>query len=177
MADTPTPASASEHEARALQMMVDIRQLTRTIDGFMFAGKGRRVKIANFATLPDEFFELMALACDSNPDVAAAGMITSAELRSMLTSHRAYGSVAVEMRTQAKGVEDTLAEHRADVGRRALNAYEIAKRLNKQEQRQTLVPHLRAIKLALNRGGRRNAEKPGEEEVATAAPKSKEEPK
>jgi hypothetical protein len=165
MADTPAPASASEHEARALQMMVTIRDVARTIGGFTFAGKGRRVKIANFATLSDEFFELMAVACDSNPDVATAGLITSAELRAVITTSRAYASVALEMRTQAKGLEDTVAEFRADVGRRALNAYEIAKRFNRHEPRQTLVPHLSAIRRALGRGRPRKARPSEEQEV------------
>ena len=170
MADTPNPASASEHETRALEMMVRIREMARTFEGFTFAGKGRRVKIAAFATLPDEAFELMALACDSNPDLAAAGQITSAELRSVITSTRVYGSVVVEMKTQAKGMEDTLAEQRATVGRKLLNAYQTGKRMNRQDPSQTLVPHLNAIAAVINRSRAKN--KPGED-VLLAGKKAK----
>lgn len=167
MADTPTPVSASEHETRALEMMVRIRDMARTFEGFTFAGKGRRVQIAAFATLPDEAFELMALACDSNPDLAAAGQITSAELREVITSSRVYGSVVVEMKTQAKGMDDTLAEQRATVGRKLLNAYHIGKRLNHQDPSQTLVPHLNALAAVINRSRAKKA-KPGEDVLLAA---------
>ena len=152
MADTPNPAPLSDPETRAIDMMVKIREIVRTFSGFTFSGKGRRVKIANYATVPDEFFELLVLACENNPDVAAAGPVTVEELRAVLATSRAFGSAVVEMHTQAKGLEDSLAEYRADVGRRALNAYNTAQRLWKQEDRVGLVPHLKAMRLALNRG-------------------------
>jgi hypothetical protein len=155
MAETPAPASAAEHEARAMDMMVKVREMARSFEGFTFAGKGRRVQIAQFASLPDEVFHLMALAAESNPDVAATWPISAAELRDAIVIKRAYRGVAVEMATQAKGVDDTVAEYCAEVGRRVLNAYEIAKRQNRQEPRQTLFPHLEAVQRALGRGRRK----------------------
>jgi hypothetical protein len=152
MAEVPAPASAAEHEARAMEMMVKIRELVRSFDGFTFAGKGRRVQIAQFNSVSDEVFELMALAAESNPDVAASWPVTAAELRAAIVISRAYRSVFIEMQTQARGVDDTVAEFRGDIGRRVLNAYGIAKRQNKQEPRQTLIPHLDAVQRALNRG-------------------------
>src|SRR5215212_4945326 len=156
----PAPMTASEHEARAFEMMAQIRAMARRYEGFNFAPKGRRAQISVFVTLPDEFFELMALACDSNPDIEAAGNITATEMRTMLTASRANKSVVVEMQTQARGMDDTFAEFRGDVGKRTLNAYEIAKRLNKQNPRQTLIPYLGAIRRALGRGRRPKREAP-----------------
>jgi hypothetical protein len=153
-------------------MMVKMRELARTIEGFNFSGKGRRVQIANYANLSDEFFELMAVACDTYPDIAAAGQITGAEIRTAITAARSYKAVATDMQTQAKGLDDTATEVRAGVGRRCLNAYQIAKRLEKQEHRQTLIPHLSAIKRALNKG-RPPKKKPEEGELAAAAKKEK----
>jgi hypothetical protein len=135
-----------------MEMMVKIRELARSFDGFTFAGKGRRVRIAQFNSIPDEVFELMALAAESNPDVAATWPVTAAELRAAVVISRAYRSVVIEFHTQAKGVEDTVAEFRGNVGCRLYNAYELAKRQNKQEPRQTLVPHLDAVQRALTRG-------------------------
>lgn len=152
MAEVPAPTSVAEHEARAMEMMVKIREAARSFGGFTFAGKGRRVQIAQFNAIPDEVFDLMALAAESNPDVAAAWGVTAAELRAAVAISRAYRSVVTEMLTQARGVDDTVAEIRGDVGRRLLNAYELAKRQNKQEPRQTLIPHLIAVQRALNRG-------------------------
>jgi hypothetical protein len=165
MAETTTPATSSEHEARAFDLMVKMRELARTIQGFNFAGKGRRVQIANFANLPEEFFELMAVACDTYPEVAAAAQLTGAEIRSVITASRAYKAVANDMVTQARGLDDTVAEYRGDIGRRTLNAYEIAKRLEKQIGP---IPHLPAIRRALNKG---RPKKDKQEDGAAAAAK------
>lgn len=175
MTDLPTPATSSQHEARAFDMMVKVRELTRTIDGFnfTFAEKGRRVKIANYASLPDEFFELMAVACDTYPEVAAAAQLTGAQIRAVITASRAYKAVVMDMQTQAKGLDDTVTEFRAEAGRRVLNAYQMAKRLNKQESRQTLIPHLGEIRRSLGKKGRPKKEKDVVPVAAAAAKKEK----
>ena len=165
MAETTTPVTSSEHEARAFDMMVRMRELARTIEGFTFAGRGRRLKIANYGTLSEEFFELMAVACDTYPDIASAGGITGAEIRSAATAARSYRALAKDMATQARGVDDTAAEVRGELGRRTLNAYVIAKRLEKQLGP---IPHLDAIRRALNKGRGRKV-KPEEGEPAAAA--------
>ena len=167
MAETTTPVTSSEHEARAFEMMVKVREIARTIDGFNFAGKGRRVKIANYANLSEDFFELMAVACDTYPEVAAAGQLTGAEIRSVITAARSYKAVAKDMVTQAKGLDDTAAELRGEMGRRVLNGYLIAKRLEKQIGP---IPHLAALKRALNKGRGRKG-KPEELDPAAAAAK------
>ena len=169
MTETTTPVTSSEHEARAFDMMVKMRELARTIEGFTFAGKGRRAKIANFANLSEVFFELMAVACDTYPAVAAAAQLTGAEIRSAVTAARAYKAVAKDMVTQAKGMDDTAAEVRGEIGRRTSNAYEIAKRLEKQLGP---IPHLAAIKRALNKG-RGKKDQPEAGELAAAAKKEK----
>lgn len=163
-------AAASEHEARAIELMTRVREVAQAIQGFNFATKGRRQKIANFVHLPDEFFEQMAVACELYPEIAAASGLTGAECRSIITMSRSYGSVVLEMRTQAKGLDDTIAEIRADVGRRALRGYMIAQRVNKEDEKHKLIPHLDAIKRTLNRG--RPRKKP-EEEVPVRPVKSR----
>lgn len=172
MTEVPAPASVAEHEARAMDMMVKVREVARSFGGFTFAGKGRRVQIAQFNAIPDEVFDLMALAAESNPDVAATWPVTAAELRAAVAISRAYRSVVLEMLTQARGVEDTIAEQRGDVGRRLLNAYELAKRQNKQEPRLTLIPHLVAVQRALNRGRKKMDEASKAARAARAARKA-----
>ena len=165
IAETPTPVTSSEHEARAFDMMLRLREMARSIEDFDFAGKGRRVKIANYAKLSEEFFELMAVACDTYPDIAAVAQLTGAEIRVGITAMRAYGAVAADMFTQARGMEDTVAELRGELGRRTLNAYLIARRLEKQVGP---IPHLAAIRRALDKGRGYRA-RPKESEPAAAA--------
>lgn len=167
MADTPNPAPISDAEARAMDMMVKIRELVRTFSGFTFVGKARRAKIANYTKVTDEFFELLALAIESNPDLAAAGPVTVEELRAVVATCRAFNPAIVEMDTQTQGLKDSLAEYRGDVGRRALNAYNAAQRLRKQEDRKDLVPHRTALRRALPLGRPKK-----DNEVETAARKA-----
>jgi hypothetical protein len=149
------------------------RELGQAVPGFIFAGKGRRRKIANFASLPDEFFERMAVACELYPEVAAASGLTAADCRSVIAMSRAYGSVAGEMRTQAKGTEDTIAELRALVGRRALRGYHAAKRINQEDETHAMIPHLDAIRRALlGKRPRRKAEDAAETPAPEPAPET-----
>ena len=167
MSEIPIP-STSEQEARANELIARIRELTQALAGFTFAAKKRRRKIANLVSLPDEFFEQMAVACELYADVAAGGGLTAAECRSAISMSRAYGSVVQEMKTQAKGLDDTVAEYRANVGRRALRAYAVAQRINKEDDTRALIPHLDAIKRALGRGRPR---KKAQEDPEAAAKK------
>ena len=161
------PIEPVEHEKRAIAMMVQLRELGTTIHGFTFAAKGRRSRIASVATLPDEFLRAVAVACDAYPHLAAAGQITGDELRDVVQSSQAYTNVVNEMRIQAKGLEDTVAETRGDAGYRALRVYQAAKKINKPDERQALVPHLADMQRYLGRG--RGKRPPGAEKARAAA--------
>ena len=141
--------------------MVRLRDLAQAVPGFGYAAKGRRRKISSAATVPDAFLEAIAVACEASVQLAAASELSASDLRSVITFARAFTSLANEMALVAKGLSDTIAEHRYTLGQRALRAYAIAKSINKPEERELLIPHLENLRRALGRVGRpRVAAKP-----------------
>jgi hypothetical protein len=141
------------HEAAANAMITAMRELVQSgIPGFALAAKGRRRKITTTASLSDAFFESIAAACAVHSDLAAAGAVSASDLRNTIARSRVRASVAEELRLLARGVEDTDAEDRNDIGQRALRVYHVADRINRPEDREMLIPHLAAMKRTLNRG-------------------------
>lgn len=152
MTTIPEP-SPVDHEAAATELMAEIRALVQArIPGFALAAKGRRLKINTTASLTDAFLESTASACAANSTLSSAGDVTPAEIRDTVTFSRVYSSVGEEFRILGRGVDDTVAERRYDVGQRALRVYSAAERINRPDERELLVPHLAAMKRALNRG-------------------------
>ena len=149
---TTIPPTPINHEEMANAMIQKVRELAQSIPGFAYAAKGRRRKISSFASLPDAFLEDVAVACDASPQLAVASELTAAELRGIITFARAITSVANEMLLVARGALDTVAEHRALAGQRALRAYAIAKSINRPEDRELLIPHLANMQRSLGRG-------------------------
>lgn len=130
-------------------MLLQIRELARSIQGFGFAAKGRRLKISSKAALPDTFLDAAAVACDASPKLAAASGITGAEIRDTINFAAAFRSVAQELQLLGRGLEDTIAERRALAGTHSLRAYDLAKRMNAPEERELLIPHLANMERAL----------------------------
>lgn len=152
MTTIPEPVPIN-HEAAANALMATLRDLVQSgIPGFALAAKGRRRKINTTASLSDPFLEAAAAACGVHPDLSAAGQITATELRDTIAFSRVFASVAEELRILARGIDDTVAEQRNDVGQRALRVYHVAHRINRPQDRELLIPHLAAMKRTLNRG-------------------------
>ena len=128
--------------------------------------------VMKMLALPSRMLSSAVSVSGSALMISATWPVTAAELRAAVAISRAYRSVVLEMLTQARGVEDTIAEQRGDVGRRLLNAYELAKRQNKQEPRLTLIPHLVAVQRALNRGRKKMDEASKAARAARAARKA-----
>ena len=167
---TTIPPTPINHEAIAEAIMLQAREIAQSINGFGYAATGRRRKISSTANLPDEFLEAVAVACDASPQLAAASELTGAELRSLITSSRAYTSAANELRLIGRGLDDTVAEHRSEVGQKALRAYAIAKSINRPDERELLIPHLENMKLTLNRGPRPSKKKTAPPPAPVPAP-------
>jgi hypothetical protein len=146
-------------EAAANALITAIReQVQSSIPGFALAAKGRRRKITTVVSLSDVFFESVAAACGVHSELAAARGVSASELRDAVSRSRMRASLSEELRILARGVEDTDAEDRNEVGQRALRVYHVADRINRPEDREMLIPHLAAMKRTLNRG-RNNAKK------------------
>jgi len=157
------------HEAAANALIAAVRELVQSgVPGFTLAAKGRRRKISTTAALSEAFLEAVAAACAVHPELATAGSVSAAEIRDTLVFSRVNASLAEELRILARGVDDTVAERRNNVGRRALLVYNAADRLNRIEEREMLIPHLAAMKRTLNRG-RTNAQRAATARATAAA--------
>ena len=159
------PVAPSEHGQRAFALMIKVRDVMTEIDGFRYSARGRRVKIGAAATLPEDFLQLLAVACDANPAFAAKVQLTGPEIRDRLEFRRETLSLANETHLVAKGLEDTIAEELADLGSRALRAYKTAQDMESSAEKESLIPHLKAMTTALNRGRKKKA-KPGDPNAA-----------
>jgi len=147
------------HEAAVNNLRATIRDLVQSgVPGFALAAAGRRRRIISTASLSDAFFEAVAAACGVHSELSAAGSVSASELRDVVARSRVRASLAEELRILARGVDDTDAEDRNEVGQRALRVYHVAGRINRPEDREMLIPHLVAMKRTLNRG-RNNARK------------------
>jgi len=149
------PVAPSEYGQRAFQLMIKVRELMTEIKGFRYSARGRRVKIGAASSLPEDFLQFLAIACDANPEFAERVKLTGAEIRDRLEFRREFLGFAAETHLVAKGVEDTVAEELAELGRRALKAYKVAQEMESGSEKESLVPHLEAMRRTLTRGRRR----------------------
>jgi hypothetical protein len=149
------PVAPSEHGQRAFHLMIKVRELMNEIKGFRYSARGRRAKIGSTSSLPEDFLQLMGVACDANPVFAERVQLTGPEIRDRLEFRREFLSLANETHLVAKGLEDTIAEELAEIGQRALKAYKTAQDMESGAEKQSLIPHLDAMRRALNRGRRK----------------------
>jgi hypothetical protein len=146
------PAVPANYTQQSLTLMVQVRELGRTVDGFAFAPEGRRAEIGTVSSLPEEFLQRTAAALDVNPDFGAAFNLTAAEVRDALNFRREFLNAAHETRLVAKGIEDTVAVRIAPVGEKCLHFYHAAQRANRKNAGASMVPHLAEMTRALNKG-------------------------
>jgi hypothetical protein len=165
-----TPSPVLTHEEAAQSILLQFRRLTESIPGFSYLSiKGRR-RITAAASLPDAFLQAVSVACDANPRLATTSEITGAELRDTIDYSRHYLSVADELDILAAGLRGTVAVRRSEPGRRALRAYEIAKRMNLTTDSQSLIPHLADMQRTLKRGSRKTKRTQPEPPAAEPTP-------
>lgn len=157
MSVTEVPLSFEE---QAQQMMILIRQMARSVSGFAFVAPERKRRLTPVATVPDEFFEVTAAACDASEVLATSCHTTGAQLRGFVTFSRSFEAVAKELELTARGLRDTIAIYKGEGGRTALHVYNSAKRINRPEDKELLVPHIRQMKLALGRTRKKKEEEP-----------------
>lgn len=167
---TIPPEPLTPHEITAQAMMMQLRETVQGIAGYAFVGRGQRRKLNTAASLPDRFLQSVAVACDASSHLAGSSQITGSELRDTIAFARAYTSVADELEVIARGLRDTIAARRGDVGQRALRAYSMAKSINRPSDREVLIPHVNEMKRALGRGRRSKNTVPGAPPVAPAPP-------
>ncbi len=81
-------------------------------------------------------------------------------MRDVIEFAAAYGSVAEELEGVAKGIRNTIAARRSEVGVAALQAYAIAARMAKIREHAALIPHVGEMKRTIGRGRGRAVPKP-----------------
>lgn len=153
---TETPVSPEE---QAQTMMFQLRQMAQSIAGFTFIPVERRRRLIAVGAVPDAMFEVVAVACEASPRLASRNEITGQQIRLVPRFSRAFEAVAQEMELTARGIRDTVAVFKGDGGRVCLDVYNTAKRLNHPDERDLLIPHIRAMKQALGRRGKKPGDK------------------
>ena len=162
------PDQPSPHEETAQAMLVQLRQLAHSIPGFTFVPARRRRQLSAAASVSDDFLQAVSVACDAQPRLASTGEITGAELRDMVSFARQFTSVADELVLLADGLRGTVAARRSEVAQRALRVYSNAKRIQRPEEKERLVPHLADMKRTLAKG-RKPEKKTAAKEAAKGA--------
>src|SRR5688572_25316407 len=76
-----SPLDLTRHHAVASKIILGLREFAALIEGFGRAAEGRRIEIANYASMPDEAFEVVARGLDSSPLLVTSAQLTSAEVR------------------------------------------------------------------------------------------------
>lgn len=149
MSTIPDTPADFEQEAKAL--IAQVHQFAKSIQGFTFAAPGRRRQIHSTASVSDAFLQSVAAACDATPEFGISARLDGNTLSRAIEFQRAYAKVADELELFTKGLRDTLAEHRYQIGTQALVAYNIAKSFARPSDRSAFVPHLTNMKRNLRK--------------------------
>ena len=155
-----TPVPASRDQAVRDVIVALETMLRELLPGFTFLPTAQRRRITTAGSVPDDFLEAVAVAVESTPNVAGPIPITPIELRDAIRSSRAFLSLADQLELMARGVRETVAEARAEVGKRALATYGVARSVNRHLDLTLAVPHFANMRRALGRTGRKK--RPGE---------------
>ena len=143
------------HEEAARDMVVRIMAIvTERLPELAGTSKAQRRRIANAASVPDEFLEQIAVSVDNSPEIGSVHDITSAEARDMIVFSRVYNAVGEQLMQLGRAVQDVVVERRYDVGQRALGVYGTVKSANRPNRKPT-VSNAASLRRALGRSGRR----------------------
>jgi hypothetical protein len=141
----PPGLDLTRHESVATQFINGLHALTALLEGFGRAKKGHRTTIANYASIPDEAYEVVVRGLEFSPGFAAAVQLTPDEVRDAMALTKAYVSIRGELEVVMQAVEDTIAEKRAVTGERCARAVKIGDQLTLKGEAQDSVLHLRQM--------------------------------
>ncbi|HYI13254.1 MAG TPA: hypothetical protein VEK57_29680 [Thermoanaerobaculia bacterium] len=157
--------TGSPHHAKAAAILEAFDNLEAMIDDFVIALPGRRTEIAVDASLPDAVLHRIALGCKSSPQLTAAVGLTSEEIMDVIHYTMAYRSVETKALLFGRGMGDTIAEKRATVAARCVQALKIARQMARKGEKHTAVPYLAAMEEAFKARRRRNPQSDDERNV------------
>jgi hypothetical protein len=149
----PDPATMTYEEAAA-HVIRTIQGLHKFVEGFGRAVEGRRRKISTAASYSDEQLRTVAACCDESEQIRVASNLTGEEVRSTITFSKAFRAARDETMLFADAIDDTIAEKRARVGRKAAVVYKVAESLASLDDKHHPVPHLFVLRQLMTRGRR-----------------------
>lgn len=148
---TVPPANFDTH-----QLLLRVRELIQSIDGYVHLTLAYRRKINTAATLPDRFYTTSAMILDDTDWLVSVAKVTADESRQVVDESAGLLSLAGELELLAKGLRSTAAARRGDVGERLLLMYNIARQSNRSRGRE-LVPHIDTLRDLLRKRRRKGA--------------------
>ncbi|HYI13656.1 MAG TPA: hypothetical protein VEK57_31740 [Thermoanaerobaculia bacterium] len=152
-------ARFSSHDAKARFIISCLDELEALIDDYGVCQPGRRKKISRAASVSNDALETLAQACDQSESLVTATGLTAAEVNGALAFDRAHSGTLSRLQTFTRGVEDTMAEKRAHIGRRFVRALKIARQLRMPEDTFETVPALQDVETAYRRKRRPKLER------------------
>ena len=145
VAAAPAVLEPSRHHVTAATILTGMRGYAALIEGFGRAAAGRRVEIANYSSMPDEAFEVVARGLDTSPLLVTSAKLTSAEVRDAIAYTDAYTELRDELQVFVQALDDSIAEKRGVVGERCSRAVKIGDQLTLKSENQGAVLHLRTM--------------------------------
>ena len=150
-----TQVTTLSHEETARDMVVRIMAIvTEHLPELAGTSKVERRRIANAASVPDEFLEQIAVSVDNSPGMASIHDLTSDEARDMIVFSRVFNAFGEQIVQLGRAVQGVVTERRYDVGQRALGVYGTVKSANRPNRKPT-VSNAASLRRALGRSGRR----------------------
>jgi hypothetical protein len=139
------------YQERAAAAITALNALTDLIPDYEVAQAGRRRQIARLASIPDSALLTVAGGCETSEVLAGASLLTTAKVRNVMAFCDAFEPVMNLLLNAARGVGDTMAEKRAEVGSLAFRAVRIGKTLRLPDGlgRENLVRHLQLMEQAV----------------------------
>jgi hypothetical protein len=150
MTTVPLPEPVSHVDA-VRELIARVREIQQSIPGFEYNNKIERQRLNLAAGVPDRFLDTVSVAIEASDTLNGAAAVRSAEVRDVIEFSRAYRSLAEELQLVADGALYTIALRRAKISDLARRAYALSKSLNRPSDRAVLVPHIDAMRRALNR--------------------------
>jgi hypothetical protein len=142
----------TDHQLLAQQILTTIRTVPQQIAGFAFLPPGERRRLAVPANLPVPFLNHAAIALDASQALFVASGTSADTLREAIMFRNAYDSVGDEMILIGQGLKHTVTVKLSDAGNAALRIYAISKTINRENDRQLLIPHIENMRRSLGRG-------------------------
>jgi hypothetical protein len=157
------------HQEDVDRIIATLRAVVHAIPGYGIPMSGHSRSLVRNGTLPARFLYEAGNATDGHPRLERVSEANGEEIRDGLAFCDAYDTVATEMELLTRGVRFAVAAKRAQIGRKALRIYRMARELNRDDRNQTIVPHIVIMAEALAQRRRRRASK---EEAAEATPEA-----